>query len=592
MTFNMHSIKRQARKEAWYSDSWNPFRKTGRAKTWAPDGNDIEAAPRRRRQDDTDETPLSAVQTEPAYHSRQLSEGEVERPRNSKDNEYEMTTASSSHGKAREADSEETVVDHTSTRPRSQEEKARKRFLSRFSKNNKEDVVEEEEKEKKRPWYKGKILPHKEPFTVRNQIQRTIFNSWINILLLAAPVGIALNYAGVDKKAVFVVNFIAIIPLAAMLSFATEEIALHVGESLGGLLNASFGNAVEMIVAIIALAHDEVLVVQTSLIGSILSNLLLVLGMCFFFGGLRRTEQFFNKTVAQTAASLLALAVGSVIIPTCFDQFSAVKDQSHVAALSRGTSVILLVVYLGYLYFQLKTHAVMFNEESQKVAMRPRKHKVPAGAISKGLAKAGGVAAGAGRATVEDRPPNDELINANAYEDADDEEEEPQLHIAVAWATLAGATAIIGLCAEFMVDSISAITASGAISIEFVGLILLPIVGNAAEHATAVTVAVKDKMDLAIGVAVGSSMQVSLFLIPLLVIIGWIMGKDDMDLSFDGFQIAVLFVAVLLVNYLIGDGKSHWLEGMLLQCLYLIIAVCAWYYPQTDGNGNPVTEAG
>lgn len=544
-----------------------------------------------------DEAPLSAVQTEPAFHSQQFREGTEERPRTSKDNEYEMTTASSSNGKAREAaDSEETAVDRTSTRPRSQEEKARKRFLSRFSKQNKAKVPEgegqEQEEEKKRPWYKGKVLPHKEPFTLRNQIQRTIFNSWINLLLLAAPIGIALNYAGVDKKAVFVVNFIAIIPLAAMLSFATEEIALHVGESLGGLLNASFGNAVEMIVAIIALAHDEVLVVQTSLIGSILSNLLLVLGMCFFFGGLRREEQFFNKTVAQTAASLLALAVGSVIIPTCFDEFSAVKSQSHVAALSRGTSVILLVVYLGYLYFQLKTHAVMFNEESQKVAMRPRKHKVPAGAISKGLAKAGGVAAGAGRATVADRPPNDELINATAYEDADDEEEEPQLHIAVAWATLAGATAVIGLCAEFMVDSISAITASGAISIEFVGLILLPIVGNAAEHATAVTVAVKDKMDLAIGVAVGSSMQVSLFLIPLLVIIGWIMGKEDMDLSFDGFQIAVLFVAVLLVNYLIGDGKSHWLEGMLLQCLYLIIAVCAWYYPQTDGNGNLVTEAG
>ncbi|KAK0124744.1 hypothetical protein ONS96_008626 [Cadophora gregata f. sp. sojae] len=595
MTFNMHSIKRQARKEAWYSDSWNPFRKTSRAKTWAASGTDIESG-RQRRPDDMDEreTPLSAVQTEPTFHSNHFNEGtdENERPRNSKDNEYQMTTASSSNGKAREGDSEETVVDQTSTRPRSQEEKARKRFLGRFSKKNKEEVPEGEDEEKKRPWYKGKVLPHKEPFTLRNQIQRTLLNSWINILLLAAPIGIALNYAGVDKKAVFVVNFIAIIPLAAMLSFATEEIALHVGESLGGLLNASFGNAVEMIVAIIALAHDEVLVVQTSLIGSILSNLLLVLGMCFFFGGLRRTEQFFNKTVAQTAASLLALAVGSVIIPTCFDEFAAIKSQSHVAALSRGTSVILLVVYIGYLYFQLKTHAVMFNEESQKVAMRPRKNKVPAGAISKGIAKAGGVAAGAGRATVTDRPPNDELINTTAYEDADDEDEEPQLHIAVAWATLAGATAVIGLCAEFMVDSISAITASGAISIEFVGLILLPIVGNAAEHATAVTVAVKDKMDLAIGVAVGSSMQVSLFLIPLLVIIGWIMGKDEMDLSFDGFQIAVLFVAVLLVNYLIGDGKSHWLEGMLLQCLYLIIAVCAWYYPQTDGNGNLVTEAG
>ncbi|CZS91310.1 hypothetical protein WAI453_003636 [Rhynchosporium graminicola] len=602
MTFNMHSIRRAAHKEAWASDSYNPFRKTNsRSQTWGPKGNDLEAGPRQGQrglmQDDVAESPLSAVQTEPTLPgSRKYSNGEEKSSGGgNKEGEYEMTTASSPNAKAREADSEETAIDQTSTRPRSTEEKARKRFLSRFLKKNKNmerEVPEEEENEKKRPWYKGKILPHKEPFTLRNQIQRTIFNSWINILLLAAPVGIAVNYAGVDRKVVFVVNFIAIIPLAAMLSFATEEIALHVGESLGGLLNASFGNAVEMIVAIIALTKDEVLVVQTSLIGSILSNLLLVLGMCFFFGGLRRTEQFFNKTVAQTAASLLALAVGSVIIPTCFDEFAAVKDQKHVAALSRGTSIILLIVYIGYLYFQLKTHATMFNEESQKVAMRPRKHKVPAGAISKGLAKAGGIAAGAGRANVEDRPPNDELINATAYEDADDEDEEPQLHIAVAWATLAGATAVIGICAEFMVDSISAITASGAISVEFVGLILLPIVGNAAEHATAVTVACKDKMDLAIGVAVGSSMQVSLFLIPLLVIIGWIMGKDDMDLSFDGFQIAVLFVAVLLVNYLIGDGKSHWLEGMLLQCLYIIIAVCAWYYPQTDGAGNPVTEAG
>jgi Ca2+:H+ antiporter len=309
-------------------------------------------------------------------------------------------------------------------------------------------------------------------------------------------------------------------------------------------------------------------VVQTSLIGSILSNLLLVMGMCFFFGGLRRQEQFFNQTVAQTAASLLALAVGSVIIPTCFDKFSS-TPQASIADLSRGTAVILLVVYIGYLYFQLKTHSDMFNEESKKVAKKPRKNSVAPGAISKVLVQAGGLSAGAGRPNLPERPPQDELVRTNAYEDQDEEPEEPQLHIAVAWATLAGATAIIGLCAEFMVDGISAITASGSISIEFVGLILLPIVGNAAEHATAVTVACKDKMDLAIGVAVGSSMQVSLFLIPLLVVIGWIMGKEDMTMSFDGFQVAVLFVAILLVNYLIGDGKSHWLEGMLLQCLYL-----------------------
>jgi Ca2+:H+ antiporter len=197
----------------------------------------------------------------------------------------------------------------------------------------------------------------------------------------------------------------------------------------------------------------------------------------------------------------------------------------------------------------------MFAEESKKVAIKPRKNSLPQGAISKGIAKAGGIGAGAGRPQLADRPPNDELINASAYEEGEEEPDEPQLHIAVAWATLAGATAIIGLCAEFMVDGISAITAGGGLSVEFVGLILLPIVGNAAEHATAVTVACKDKMDLAIGVAVGSSMQVSLFLIPLLVVIGWIMGKEDMTLAFDGFQVAVMFVAVLLVNYLIGDGK-------------------------------------
>ncbi|EKD20098.1 uncharacterized protein L3040_002225 [Drepanopeziza brunnea f. sp. 'multigermtubi'] len=597
--FNMHKIQRQARQEAWYGDSWNPFKKTGsRSKTWAASrNNDLEAAGSTRGIDDIHKSPLAATQTEPIFHSRQPSEGTEHDTiqRGSKDKEYEMTRAppAESNGKVTEEDSEETVVDRQSTRPRSEEEKARRRFLGRFSKKGKSgQVTDGEDPEKKRTWYKGKVLPHKEPFTLRNQVQRTLFNSWINILLLAAPVGIAINYAGVDKKAVFVVNFIAIIPLAALLSFATEEIALHVGESLGGLLNASFGNAVEMIVAIIALAKKEVVVVQTSLIGSILSNLLLVMGMCFFLGGLRREEQFFNITVAQTAASLLALAVGGVIIPTCFDKFGVTAPVADVAALSRGTAIILLVVYVSYLYFQLKTHATMFNEESQKVAARPRKHAIPKGAISKSIAKAGGVGAGIGRTTLPNRPPNDELINTTAYEDADDEDDEPQLHILTAWATLAGATAIIGLCAEFMVDSIGAITQSGAISVEFVGLILLPIVGNAAEHATAVTVAIKDKMDLAIGVAVGSSMQVSLFLIPLLVIIGWIMGQDAMNLSFDGFQVAVLFVAVLLVNYLIADGKSHWLEGLLLMCLYIIIAVCAWYYPQTDAAGNPVTVVG
>ncbi|KAL4917518.1 Sodium/calcium exchanger protein-domain-containing protein [Aspergillus aurantiobrunneus] len=403
----------------------------------------------------------------------------------------------------------------------------------------------------------------KQKFTAVGQFKATVLNSWINILLLAAPAGIALNYVDVDPVAVFVVNFIAIIPLAAMLSFATEEIALRTGETIGGLLNATFGNAVELIVAIIALIDDEVLIVQTSLIGSMLSNLLLVLGMCFFFGGVNRLEQHFNPVVAQTAASLLSLAVGSLIIPTAFHAWSE-GDKSKVVPLSRGTSVILLVIYGCYLFFQLKSHTEMYNAPSQK--SEKVRQKISEGDASRGIAQIGHMSAAlAGSNQVTMQNP--------------DEQEEPQLHIWVAVLTLAISTAFVALCAEFMVNSIDALTDHrGGISKTFVGLILLPIVGNAAEHATAVTVAIKDKMDLSIGVAVGSSMQIALLVLPLIVVIGWIMGKPTIHstLYFDAFQVILLFVSVLLVNYLIADGKSHWLEGVLLMMMYLIIAVAAW----------------
>ncbi|GAB1318994.1 Sodium/calcium exchanger membrane region domain-containing protein [Madurella fahalii] len=447
-----------------------------------------------------------------------------------------------------------------------------------------------------------KHLVPKQPFTIRNQVQRTLFNSWINLLLVAAPIGIIINYIpSVSRVAVFIVNFVAIVPLAAMLGFATEEIALRTGETLGGLLNATFGNAVELIVAIIALVHNQVIIVQTSLIGSILSNLLLVMGLCFFLGGLRRQEQHFNTTVAQTAASLLALAVAGVIVPTVFDMAST-APKSDVAKLSRGTSVILLFVYGGYLVFQLKTHSIVFAVESQKVEAKPFRSlrgrpSLREGAVAQGFVSPAGLMGGHGLLSQQSEnekmrqlltnPPRgngkapaggDEQEGVGAAQgegegEGEGGDEEPQLHFTVAVATLAISTAVIAFCAEYMVDSIGAITAGDAgVSAEFVGLILLPIVGNAAEHATAVAVAVKDKMDLAIGVAVGSSMQIALFVIPLLVMIGWGVGADAMVLSFDPFQVAVLFVAVLLVNYLIADGKSHWLEGMLLICLYSIIA--------------------
>ena len=238
-------------------------------------------------------------------------------------------------------------------------------------------------------------------------------------------------------------------------------------------------------------------------------------------------------------------------------QHLAVANSSNVTALSRGTAVLLLLVYGCYLFFQLKTHADMYNEPSQKVDKR-KSNKVAGGDVTRGIAQIGGaMSASTGRtmafATTDGTEAHDTPMRY-----PEPEKEEPQLHIWVAVATLAISTAFVALCAEFMVDSINAITAEGGISKTFVGLILLPIVGNAAEHATAVTVACKDKMDLAIGVAVGSSMQIALLVIPFVVVLGWILGNDAMNLAFDGFQIAILFVAVLLVNYLIQDGKSHW----------------------------------
>lgn len=333
----------------------------------------------------------------------------------------------------------------------------------------------------------------------------------------------------------------------------------------------------ELIVSIIALVQGKYLIVQVFLIGSMLSNLLLGMGMCFFFGGLRREQQYFNVTAAQTASSLLSLVTGSIIVPSAFDIFTD-TDLTPIAEISRGTSVILLVAYGCYLFFQLKTHSIMYNAESVKVPMKPTKHSLPEGAILKGLAAAGGIGAAIGRSRPPsgEIPPPDEIMHRDCYEEqaALDEEIEPQLHIWVAVFTLAASTAVVVLCAEFMVDTINVITSgTRGISVEFVGLILLPIVGNATEHATAITVACKDKMDLAIGVVVGSSMQIALLVLPLLVVLGWMLGHDQMNLSFDGFLVAVLFVSVLLVNYLIADGKSHWLEGVLLQCLYLIIAV-------------------
>ncbi|KAL2161998.1 hypothetical protein VTH06DRAFT_7783 [Thermothelomyces fergusii] len=382
------------------------------------------------------------------------------------------------------------------------------------------------------------------PAQAWNVAKITLFSSWINLLLIFVPLGIVAGRLKWDAPWVFTLNFLAIIPLAAVLSFATEEIAGRLGETLGGLVNATFGNAVELIVSIVALLAGEIGVVQSSMLGSILSNLLLVLGMCFFLGGIYNMrglegygqEQTFSAITAQTTSSLMTLASVSMILPAALygilSQAEESNKQASILVLSRGTSVILLFLYCLYLYFALRTHKKLFESEASETA---------------------------------------------AGNDCE-EEHEPLLGPWAAVLILVVTTLAVSVCADYMVDSIGALVATGKLSKTFIGLILIPIVGNAAEHVTACVAAVKNKMDLAMGVAIGSSIQISLLVTPALVMLGWAIGQP-MTLHFETFQTVAFALSVLVVTYTVQDGKSNYLEGAMLLGLYIIIALAFWVSP-------------
>lgn len=274
------------------------------------------------------------------------------------------------------------------------------------------------------------------------------------------------------------------------------------------------------------------------MLGSILSNILLVLGCCFLAGGITNSrtgtvagiEQDFNSTVASTMSSLMTVAAASLIIPAtlyaALSKSSADTDK-NILFLSHGTAIVLLALYVLYLVFQLRTHVKLFDAENV---------------------------------------------------DDDEEEEEPQLSPWAAGIVLVVVTIAVAVCAEYLVDSIDSLVETAHISKTFIGLILLPIVGNAAEHVTAIVVALKDKMDLALGVAIGSSMQIALLVTPFLVILGWIIDQP-MTLRFETFETVVFFLSVLVTTYVIQDGKSNYLEGAMLIGLYIIIALSFLVYP-------------
>ncbi|EXJ83688.1 Ca2+:H+ antiporter [Capronia coronata CBS 617.96] len=666
--------------------------------------------------------------------------------------------------------------------------------------------------------------------------KRILFSSWVNWLLVFVPVGIILgilvDWAHVDvvsPSVVFAINAVAIIPLASLLSYATESVAVRLGDTIGALLNVTFGNAVELIIFIIALVAKEVRVVQAAALGSILSNLLLILGMCFVAGGLRFREQLYNSTVSQMSACLLCLSVISLLLPTAFHaSFSDTETADHVVLkVSRGTSVVLLLVYILYLLFSLKSHAFMYQSTPQHLideeshpgvlaeilnssssssddssssssdtdsstgshttaqrlrrALRRRRRKSTSStkesAPLPGFTRSSSVLSGHGCSMLQTGSPNSQELDPvfsgdeadvdgegrsgrrrsrdlavhsrdfqngahadhvsekskkrhkrhkksrcskknkdkGSQKDKGSEKEKmpviettfeentvlpetdfPQVEFASdvqetpiegaskrafnirnfsdavkpafnsnvfphhqatgrplaipirpvstarspsrgirrtssmpeilhptfsqprsSWAAappqldaprseagteveaeevvemkqhlsrtsavvlLLFCTTFVALCAEFLVGSIDYLIANSGVSQAFIGLIILPIVGNAAEHVTAVTVASKNKMDLAINIALGSSIQIALFVTPLMVILGWIL-KTDMSLYFSLFETVSLFASAFIVSFLMIDGRSNYLEGALLIAAYVIIAVAAFFYPACD----------
>jgi Ca2+:H+ antiporter len=359
--------------------------------------------------------------------------------------------------------------------------------------------------------------------------------SKMNWLLLAIPVAIWLSLVEHNQPMAFITSMVAIMPLAYIMGRATEEFALRTSESVGGLLNATFGNAAELIICVLAIvaaatalsngdpesAATLVHVVQASLIGSILSNLLLVLGLAFVWGGIHHKVQKFNPGQVGANGSLLLLAVIALILPTAY-HMTGDADADVLSAnalkLSHATAVVLLLLYGLFLIFQLRTHTDLFAT------------------------------------------------------DGTHEDEEPTMRKREAMLLLVAATALIALMAEILVHSIESAGEEWGMPTVFIGVILLPLFGNAAEHFTAVAVAGKDKMDLSFAIAVGSSTQIAIFVAPLMVLFAWAMGVS-LSFEFGLLETIATFLAVLITNAIAADGKSNWLEGTMLLVTYALLAM-------------------
>lgn len=374
-------------------------------------------------------------------------------------------------------------------------------------------------------------------------------SSIIYFLLIFVPIVIVLEYIHAEQLILFVVAAISLIPLAKLIGDSTEHLASHYGATLGSLLNVTFGNAAEIIIAIVAINAGLLELVKASITGAILGNILLIFGLSIMTSGFKFKEQFFNKENVGMQASMLFLAVIGLTIPTILattllnpeDELNQIKIQF----LSDALAFLLLAVYIAGLIFTFFTHKHLFtsrlvNQDVDEIAVKGK--------------------------------------NNNA------EENSRQLEIHKEWSKkksfflLGLSMAGVIVISEILVGSIEVVTAEFGFGELFVGAIIIGIVGNAAEHSSAILLARKGKMDLSIGIAAGSGTQIALFVVPILVIAGILLNRS-FTLVFTGFEIISVLLAAIIMNLIAHDGKSNWFEGVMLIAVYIIIAIGFFFIP-------------
>jgi Ca2+:H+ antiporter len=387
--------------------------------------------------------------------------------------------------------------------------------------------------------------------------------------LIFVPISIAAHFLHWGSAIVFITAAIAIIPLAGWMGTATEEIAVVAGPTLGGLLNATFGNATELIIALIALNAGLVGVVKASITGSIIGNLLLVMGLSMLLGGLRFKEQEFQPIVARVNASSMNLAVIAILVPTAVNYTSEGIAEPLMQKLSIGVAAVLMVVYGLTLLFSMRTHSYLYDVGVAELGEGDAVDPVT-------LAEAESTTK-----TAETAKPAE---TSETTAPASGEHQGHSVNLPLWIGVLLVATIIVAVESELLVGALEEATSQLGLSELFTGVIVLPVIGNAAEHATAVTVAIKDKMDLSMNVAVGSSLQIALFVGPILVLAGWLMGQP-MDLNFNPFELVAVAVSVLIANSISSDGRSNWLEGTLLLAAYIVLGVAFFFHPVIEGMG-------